>query len=164
MNSGIRCNRYLRSNRSPHGVPRTGWEIVFLGILLHIFNLYDRRCSAIPTFRLNWLAIPSNHTQRSPSYCTCFSPKILEGSYPIDPKWIKPGIYTSRCKPLLILAIKHDDFIPFKYHFNVFLPILGIILYIKGIIPRSLVGTINTHLQWDAKRWCKSEYDLFFVE
>ena len=37
---------------------------------------------------------------------------------------------TSRCKCLLILAIK--------------LPILGIILYRKGINPRSLIGTIGS--------------------
>ena len=35
------------------------------------------------------------------------------------------------------------------------LPILGIILYSKGINPRSLIGTIGTHLQRDAPRWCK---------
>ena len=32
------------------------------------------------------------------------------------------------------------------------IPILGIILYRKGIIPRSLIRTINTHLQRDASR------------
>ena len=42
-------------------------------------------------------------------------------------------LFTSRCKCLLILATK--------------LPILGIILYRKGINPRSLIGTIGTHLQ-----------------
>jgi hypothetical protein len=49
-------------------------------------------------------------------------------------------LITSRCKCLLILATK--------------LPILGIILYRKGINPRGLIGTIGTHLQRDAPRWC----------
>jgi len=50
-------------------------------------------------------------------------------------------LFTSRCKCLLILATK--------------LPILGIILYRKGINPRSLISTIGTHFQRDAPRWCK---------
>jgi len=49
-------------------------------------------------------------------------------------------LFTSRCKCLLILATK--------------LPILGIILYRKGINPRCLIGTISTHLQRDAPGWC----------
>lgn len=44
-----------------------------------------------------------------------------------------------------LLSTKHD-------HFNVFIPILGIILYRKGIIPRSLIRTVNTHFQRDASR------------
>ena len=46
-------------------------------------------------------------------------------------------LFTSRCKCLLILATK-----------------LGMILYRKGINPRNLIGTIGTHLQRDAPRWC----------
>lgn len=54
-----------------------------------------------------------------------------------------------RCKCLLILVIKRHKFTPLsnKYdYFNVFLPILGMVLYRKGINHAVLIGAISTRL------------------
>ena len=65
-------------------------------------------------------------------------------------------ILTDFCLMPEMHDLLHRLFISWRLTAYVFLPILGITLYKKGIIPRSLIGTINTHLQRDAKRWCST--------